>query len=99
MSEEVQKIRLREEVQMKGPAMHVKYMDLPRQFEDGTIVARVVDEFKRCQFVLGPQVAEFERRFARVCGAAHALGLNSGTDALFLALRALGVGEIGRAHV
>ena len=74
------------------PTMHVKYMDLPRQFEDGTIVARVVDEFKRCQFVLGPQVAEFERRFARVCGTAHALGLNSGTDALFLALRALGVG-------
>jgi dTDP-4-amino-4,6-dideoxygalactose transaminase len=76
---------------MKGPVMRVKYMDLPRQFEDGTIVARVVEEFKRCQFVLGPQVAEFERRFARVCGAAYALGLNSGTDALFLALRALGV--------
>ena len=72
--------------------MHVKYMDLPRQFEDGTIVARVVDEFKRCQFVLGPQLAEFEKRFARVCGVAHALGLNSGTDALFLALKALGVG-------
>src|SRR5712691_3647072 len=77
---------------MKGPAMHVKYMDLPRQFEDGTVVARVLDEFKRCQFVLGPQVAEFERRFARACGAAHAVGLNSGTDALFFALRALGVG-------
>jgi dTDP-4-amino-4,6-dideoxygalactose transaminase len=72
--------------------MHVKYMDLPRQFEDGAIVARVMDEFKRCQFVLGPQVAEFEQRFARVCGTTHALGLNSGTDALFLALRALGVG-------
>jgi aminotransferase EvaB len=72
--------------------MHVKYMDLPRQFEDGTIVARVVEEFRRCQFVLGPQLVEFERRFARVCGAAHAVGLNSGTDALFLALRALGVG-------
>ena len=72
--------------------MRVKYMDLPRQFEDGAIVARVMDEFKRCQFVLGPQVAEFERRFARACGTTHALGLNSGTDALFLALRALGVG-------
>ncbi|HSB43163.1 MAG TPA: DegT/DnrJ/EryC1/StrS family aminotransferase [Methylomirabilota bacterium] len=72
--------------------MHVKYMDLPRQFEGGTIVARVVEEFKRCQFVLGPQLVEFEQRFARVCGAAHAVGLNSGTDALFLALKALGVG-------
>jgi dTDP-4-amino-4,6-dideoxygalactose transaminase len=92
LREEVQNIRLREEAQMKRATMHVKYMDLPRQFEDGTVVARVVEEFKRCQFVLGPQVAEFERRFAGVCGAAHALGLNSGTDALFLALRALGVG-------
>lgn len=77
---------------MSGPAMHVKYMDLPRQFEDGVVVGRVAEEFKRCQFVLGPQVAEFEARFARLCGTAHAVGLNSGTDALFLALKALGVG-------
>jgi dTDP-4-amino-4,6-dideoxygalactose transaminase len=74
-----------------GITMRVKYMDLPRQFEDGAVVARVVEEFKRCQFVLGPQVASFEARFARACGAAHAVGLNSGTDALFFALRALGV--------
>jgi dTDP-4-amino-4,6-dideoxygalactose transaminase len=72
--------------------MRVKYMDLRRQFEDGAVVARVVEEFKRCQFVLGPQVATFEARFARACGAAYAVGLNSGTDALFFALRALGVG-------
>ncbi|HSL47955.1 MAG TPA: DegT/DnrJ/EryC1/StrS family aminotransferase [Candidatus Deferrimicrobiaceae bacterium] len=77
---------------MTGPIMRVKYMDLPRQFEDGVVVARVMEEFKRCQFVLGPQVAEFEARFARACGAAHAVGLNSGTDALFFALRALRVG-------
>jgi dTDP-4-amino-4,6-dideoxygalactose transaminase len=72
--------------------MRVKYMDLPRQFEDGAVVARVVEEFKRCQFVLGPQVASFEARFARICGAAHAIGLNSGTDALFFALKGIGVG-------
>jgi dTDP-4-amino-4,6-dideoxygalactose transaminase len=75
-----------------GHAMRVKYMDLPRQFEDGAVVAQVVEEFKRCQFVLGPQVATFEARFARACGTAYAVGLNSGTDALFFALRALGVG-------
>jgi len=78
---------------MSTRVMRVKYMDLPRQFEDGAVIARVVDEFKRCQFVLGPQVAAFEARFARVCGAAHAVGLNSGTDALFFALKALGVGH------
>ena len=77
---------------MSTPVMRVRYMDLPRQFEDGTVAARVIDEFKRCQFVLGPQVAEFEGRFARACGAAHAVGLNSGTDALFFSLKALGVG-------
>ena len=77
---------------MSTPVTRVKYMDLPRQFEDGAVVARVMEEFKRCQFVLGPQVGDFEARFARACGAAHAVGLNSGTDALFFALRAVGVG-------
>ena len=71
---------------------HVRYMDLPRQFADGEVGRRIAEEFTRCQFVGGPQVAEFERRFARLCGTAHAVGLNSGTDALFLSLRALGVG-------
>jgi dTDP-4-amino-4,6-dideoxygalactose transaminase len=72
--------------------MRVKFIDLPRQFDDGAIVGRVVEEFKRCQFVLGPQVIEFEARFARLCGTRYAVSLNSGTDALFLALRGLGVG-------
>jgi len=67
-------------------------MDLPRQFEGGEVARRIGEEFTRCQFVLGPPVAEFERRFARLCGTPHAVGLNSGTDALFLALRALGIG-------
>jgi len=72
--------------------MRVRYVDLPRQFEDGAVLARIADEFQRCQFILGPQVAQFESRFAALCGTSFALGLNSGTDALFLALRALGVG-------
>jgi dTDP-4-amino-4,6-dideoxygalactose transaminase len=44
------------------------------------------------RFVLGPEVAAFEREAAAWLGAAHAVGVSSGTDALFLALRALGVG-------
>lgn len=43
-------------------------------------------------FVLGDPVANFEADLARLCGLEHALGCNSGTDALWLALRALGVG-------
>lgn len=43
-------------------------------------------------FVLGPEVAAFEEAFAKYCGAAHAIGVANGTDALELALRALAVG-------
>lgn len=77
---------------MSGSPVRVPYMELSKQFSDGIVVERIAEEFRRCRFVLGPQVAQFEARFARVCGAAHATGLNSGTDALFLSLKALGVG-------
>jgi len=43
-------------------------------------------------FVGGPQVGEFEAAFASYCGAAHAVSVKTGTDALVLALRALGIG-------
>jgi dTDP-4-amino-4,6-dideoxygalactose transaminase len=45
------------------------------------------------QFVLGPEVAEFEQRFAEMCGVAHAIGVGNGTDALVMALRALDIGD------
>ncbi|MBI3636042.1 MAG: DegT/DnrJ/EryC1/StrS family aminotransferase, partial [Candidatus Rokubacteria bacterium] len=77
---------------MSAPRPRVPYMELPKQFSDGVVVERIAEEFRRCQFVLGPQVARFEARFARLCGTTRAAGLNSGTDALFLALKALGIG-------
>ena len=43
------------------------------------------------QFVLGPEVEAFEREAAGFLGVAHAIGLNSGTDALVIGLRALGI--------
>ncbi len=43
-------------------------------------------------FVLGPEVEAFEAEFAAVCGAAYAVGVNTGTDALMLALRGLDIG-------
>ncbi len=65
--------------------------DLPRQFASGEVQRKVAEEFSRGRFVQGPSVEEFEQRFARLCGTPHAIGPNSGTDALFLALRALGI--------
>lgn len=52
-------------------------------------IAQVLDEG---QYIMGPQVAEFEKKLAAFCGARHALGCANGTDALQLALMALGVG-------
>jgi len=43
-------------------------------------------------FILGAEVAAFEREFADYCGVAHAIGVGNGTDALMLALKALDVG-------
>ncbi len=44
------------------------------------------------QYVLGPEVERFEREFAALCGVEHGVAVSSGTDALVLGLRALGVG-------
>ncbi len=45
-----------------------------------------------CQFIQGPEVAEFEARLAEFCGARYAVGCASGTDALMLVLMAKGIG-------
>src|SRR6266567_276769 len=72
----------------------VPYLDLKAQYrsikpEIDAAIARVLDS---CQFVLGPEVSEFEKEFAAYCGAAECIALNSGTSALHLALLAAGVG-------
>ena len=52
-------------------------------------IARVVT---RGWFILGPELEAFEQEFASACGAPHAAGVGTGTDALAIALRALGIG-------
>ena len=52
-------------------------------------IKRVLD--KGC-YILGPEVEEFETNFASYCNVDYAIGVNSGTDALTLALRALAIG-------
>ena len=43
-------------------------------------------------YIMGPEVAELERRWPRIVGAKHCIGVASGTDALMIALMALGIG-------
>ncbi len=52
-------------------------------------IARVVDSGR---FILGPEVAGFEAELAAYCGTRHAIGVANGTEALTIALRAMGVG-------
>jgi dTDP-3-amino-3,4,6-trideoxy-alpha-D-glucose transaminase len=70
----------------------VPFMDL-RPGPDGKAVhaaiTRVVD---RGWFILGPELAAFEEEFAEAMGAPYAIGVGTGTDAIALLLRALGIG-------
>jgi dTDP-4-amino-4,6-dideoxygalactose transaminase len=52
-------------------------------------VARVLDSGR---YILGPEVDAFEREFAAYCGTSHAIGVANGTEAITIALRAMGVG-------
>lgn len=72
--------------------LKVKYLDLPKQFKDEALWREIKKIFETCQFIQGPEVERFESKFANLCGTPYALGLNSGTDAIFLALKALNIG-------
>lgn len=74
--------------------MRVPFLDLKVQYaaikrEIGRAIDEVCDSQ---QFILGPQVHRLEDEIARYCGAPYAVGVSSGTDALLLALMALGIG-------
>src|SRR5581483_226114 len=57
--------------------------------EIDAVIAKTLDN---CSFCLGPDVVQFESDFARYCGARHAIGFNSGTSALHVAMLLLNVG-------
>ena len=74
--------------------MNVPLLDLRAQFQAirGEVMAAVERVFESQHFILGPEVEAFERDAAEYCRAKHAIGCGSGSDALLLALMALGVG-------
>lgn len=69
----------------------IPFVDLSTQNQQvaGRILERIAAAAESSQFVGGEAVAAFEAQFANYCGVAHCVGLNSGTDALRLALVAL----------
>src|SRR5262245_22161587 len=73
--------------------MQVTFSYLDRQFAD---VDAYLDDVRRLvqsgDFTLGAAVREFEKRFAALTGAKHAIGVGSGTDALILPMELLGIG-------
>lgn len=73
--------------------MQVKYLDLPRQFRDNALLNKIRVLFETCQFVLGPEVEAFEANVAKLCQTPFCVGVNSCTDAIFLALKALNIGS------
>jgi aminotransferase EvaB len=73
--------------------MHVKYSYLEEQFKDyQNIFKKIAEVVKTGDFTLGKAVQEFEEKFANLLGARYGVGVNSGTDALFLSLKVIGVG-------
>ena len=74
--------------------MKVPLLDLQAQY--ATIRAGVLEAIARVcetqQFIMGPEVSALEAELASTIGVAHAIGVSSGTDALLVALMALGVG-------
>lgn len=83
--------------------MKVPFSYLERQFlqakpnENKLLTDLIIEDIKQFiqtgEFTLGSKVEAFEQKFARYIGVKHAIGVNSGTDALTLSLKALNIGS------
>jgi dTDP-4-amino-4,6-dideoxygalactose transaminase len=74
--------------------VHIPINDLKRHHEPlaGELAQAVERVLASGWYILGPQVEAFEAEFGAYCGAAHTIGVGNGTDALAIALRAVGAG-------
>jgi Predicted pyridoxal phosphate-dependent enzyme apparently involved in regulation of cell wall biogenesis len=71
----------------------MQFVDLRRQFEkiEADVRARIDAVLSHSRFIMGPEVGELERQLGEYAGVKHAFACSSGTDALVIALMALGV--------
>ncbi|GAH41931.1 unnamed protein product, partial [marine sediment metagenome] len=72
--------------------MKVPYSYLKDQFKNSApILEAFQEQLSRCEFTFGPELEEFEKNMAQYTGARYVLGTSSGTMALSMLLRAVGV--------
>ncbi|NIQ13814.1 MAG: aminotransferase class I/II-fold pyridoxal phosphate-dependent enzyme [Candidatus Dadabacteria bacterium] len=75
--------------------MNIPFVDLKSQYENirEEINEAISEVISSCTFIGGPYLKSFESAFAMFCNVKHCVGVGNGTDALFIALKALGVGK------
>lgn len=82
---------LPEQYRLTG-VLDINHNYLPDQFADHDVILDKIREVViRGDFTLGAEVDRLEQEFAALCGAEHAIGVGSGTDALFLSLKSAGI--------
>lgn len=75
---------------MKVPYINLKLQHRVLKKEIARKCSELLDQ---ADFILGKEVTKLEESFAEYCGTRYAVGVNSGTDALFLSMKALGIGS------
>ena len=81
-------------MQVLDRTLTIPFVDLKAQYRSikTEIDAAIASVLEDTAFVGGPHVKAFEAAFAKYCGVSHCVGVANGTDALFIALKALGIG-------
>jgi dTDP-4-amino-4,6-dideoxygalactose transaminase len=81
-------------MQTLNATTNIPFVDLKAQYQSirSEVDAAVASVIERTAFVGGPFVKDFEEAFARYCRVNYCVGLANGTDALFIALKTLGIG-------
>lgn len=74
--------------------MNIPFVDLKAQYNSikNEIDQAMAEVLAKTAFIGGPFAKSFEKKFAQFCGVEHCVGVGNGTDALFIALKALGIG-------
>jgi dTDP-4-amino-4,6-dideoxygalactose transaminase len=75
--------------------LKVEFVDLRREYQEirESLRGQVEKVLSRGCYILGDEVQSFEQEFSDYIGAGHSIGVGSGSDALYLVIKALGIGE------